>query len=140
MCQTALISDRIINIGTRTYRNNLESLGNRHVSPRKLCMLNRDLDNLSELLYEQFPTISAKDYDIFGDQLRQLLDTVNDLYVTCKMIPASCEIKKEIEKLGMNHAALSELYSDIYRYRVKTATDPDLKRLLKDASNILSSI
>lgn len=140
MCQTAVISNKIVRIGTRSYRQNLESMGKNYISLLNLSMLNRDLDNLYEIIYNQIPTITAEDYNVFGAQLQQLIKTIKDLFKTCKKAPASLGIDKETEILGRNYSALYELDKDIRNFKITQAKDTSLCQLLKQASATLNKI
>lgn len=140
MCQTATISDKIIKIGTRSYRQNLESIGNNYISTRNLAALNHDLDKLYELIYTQFSTITPEDYKIFGAQLQQLVKTIKDLHTTCKKAPLSMGLKDETIALGRNYSALLELNNDIKNFKVKSYNDTDLSALLKQASSSIQAI
>lgn len=66
MCQTTLISQNIVRLGTRSYRHRLEALvpnGDRVSSLRKL---NHDLDSFYEFLYSQCNSVTEADYKVFG--------------------------------------------------------------------------
>lgn len=140
MCQTAVISNKIVRIGTRSYRQNLESMGNNYISLLNLSILNNDLDNLYELIYNQIPTIKPEDYQVFGRQLQELIKTIKALYQTCKKAPVSLGIDKETEILGRNYSALYELDNDIRNFKISTVKDPKLSQLLQQASATLNKI
>lgn len=140
MCQTALISNKIVRLGTRSYRQNIESMGNNYISLLNLSTLNNDLDNLYEIIYNQMSVLTQEDYKLFGDQLHQLIKTIKDLYNTCKKAPISLGIESEIKKLGMNYSALYELDKDLRNFILPTEKDPSLSDLLRKASKSLNKI
>lgn len=134
----AVISSKIVRIGTRSYRQNLESMGNNYISLLNLTMLNNDLNNLYEIIYDQIPTIKPEDYRIFGGQLQELIKTIKALYQTCKKAPLSLGIDKETETLGRNYSALYELDRDIRNFKLTPVKDESFSQLLHQASATLN--
>ena len=97
-------------------------------------MLNRELDGLYELIYDDWATITEDDYHAFGGQLVILIQTIKQLYDTCKKMPKELGLKDETRKLGMNYSALYELNSDIVNFRIKLPKNKELKDALRKLS------
>lgn len=140
MCQTAIIKDHIIKLGKRSFVQRFEAVEKDALTVRKLAGLNRSLDDFYELLYEQFNTITEKDYKIFGSQMDILIKTVKELYDTCRATLTGGMMREETEKLGKNYSALAEIDSDIREFRIKQNTEKEMVSLLSQASLALSSL
>lgn len=134
MNQTALISQHIVRLGTRSYTHLLEVLTLNEYSVGSLRKLNRDLDSFYEFLYVQCNSVTEADYKVFGEQLGSMLVTLKMLWRSCKKMPKSCGISDEAEKLKMNYSALYELNEDIKNYRIKAPKDKEWSALLSQAS------
>ena len=102
----------------------------------QLARLNRELDNLYELIYEDWRNISETDYAVFGGQLVILVKTVKQLYDDCRRLTDNTKMKKEVEKLGMNYSALYELNSDIVNFCIKMPKKQEMKSLMKRLAEI----
>ena len=140
MCQTAFISQSIVRLGTRSYKHSLEALAPNEYGVSQLRRLNRDLDAFYEFLYSQCNTVTEKDYNVFGQQLTSMLNTLKNLYVSCKRRINEYGASAEVEKLKMNYNALSELNNDIKNYRIKASKDAEWTSLLSDAGLALKKI
>ncbi len=134
MCQTRLISDNIVRISTRSYKQRLEAVAPNHFHVSRLSRLNKDLDNFYELLYSQWQTVTEADYKVFGMQLTIMLDTLKELYQTFKKLPEELGLYAEVERLGMNYAAIREVKNDIVNFRIKLPKDAEMRSLMKSAS------
>lgn len=140
MCQTTLISNNIVRLSTRSYRQRLDAVVGNQYKVTQLARLNRDLDSFYELLYSQWNTVTKDDYAVLGPQLQIMLNTLKDLYNTCKKMSCIPELKKETEKLGMNYSAIFEVNSDIKNFRIKKQEDDEMTHLMKQASDVVKSI
>lgn len=140
MCQTALISQNIVRLGTRSYRHRLEALAPNEYHVGSLRKLNRDLDSFYEFLYAQYNSVTEADYKVFGEQLCSMIATLKMLWQSCKKMPKSCGISNEVEKLKMNYSALYELNEDIKNYRIKAPKDEEWSALLSQASLALKRV
>ena len=140
MCQTALISQNIVRLGTRSYRHRLEALAPNEYRVGSLRKLNRDLDSFYDFLYAQCNSGTEADYKVFGEQLCSMLATLKMLWQSCKKMPKSCGISEEAEKLRMNYSALYELNEDIRTYRIKAPKDEEWSALLSQASLALKRV
>ena len=140
MCQTALISNQIVRLGTRSYKQRIEAVASKDYRVTQLARLNRDLDDFYELLYSQWNSVTENDYKILGPQLQIMLETLKELYQICMNLSKNLNFQKETEKLGMNYSAIYEVNSDIINFKIKVKEDSDLKTLMKRASDIASRI
>ena len=140
MCQTAIISQSIVKLGTRSYKHSLEALAPNEYRVSQLRRLNRDLDAFYEFLYSQYNTITERDYNVFGKQLTSMLNILKMLYVSCKQMPKEYGVSIEAEKLKRNYSALYELNSDIKNYRIKALKDVKWTALLKDAGMAIKKV
>lgn len=135
-----LISNNIVKLSTRSYRQRMESLGSNQYNKRQLAQLNRDLDEFYELLYSQWRTVTEDDYKVFGPQLKVMLRTLRELYNTCRKMPKVLGLEQEIEKLDMNYSAISELNNDIENFRIKVLKDTEFGSLMECASEVMATI
>ena len=140
MCQTMLISNNIVRLGTRSYKQRMEALASKDCRVTQLARLNRDLDDFYELLYSQWNSVTENDYNFFGSQLLVMLETLKGLYQICMNLSTDLNYQKEVEKLAMNYSAIYEVNSDIVNFKIKAKEDVELKALMKQASDITSRI
>lgn len=138
MCQTAIISNTVARLGRRSYAHRMELAIPGRYSIAQLSRLNRELDHLYELIYDDWETITEQDYAIFGGQLSLLVKTLKSLYDDCRKFVSDQGMRNEIERLGMNYAALYELNSDIVNYRIKAPRNAELQSMLSKASAVLN--
>ena len=118
MCETAVISNRVLRLSRRSYNHRLVMAAPNSYQASQLARLNRELDSLYELIYDEWTTISEEDYRVFGGQLVILIQTIKQLYETCKKQSKHLGLQEETRKLGMNYSALYELNSDIVNFRI----------------------
>lgn len=140
MYQTTTISNRIVNLGTRSYRQRLEALSGNALTYQKLERLNNDLDELYEVIYSQFNSISDEDVRNITPLLNELLKTIKALHTICRHSSFSTQTEREVEKLGMNYSALYELNSDLQNYRLSSEHDSELMSLLSQASSLMKTL
>ncbi|MDE6512213.1 MAG: hypothetical protein K2L00_09025 [Muribaculaceae bacterium] len=140
MHTTSSISDRIVNLGTRSYRQRLETLSGIGMTEHKLKKLNRDLDDLYDLLYERINSISESEVRSISPLLSELIKSVKALYSICRKPASRIVTDKETERLGMNYSALQELYSDLQNFRLPSENDKELKALLSKAATLMQRI
>lgn len=134
MCETAVISNRVVRLSRRSYNHRLLMAVPNNYHARQLARLNRELDRLYELIYDEWSTISEEDYHAFGGQLVILIQTIKQLYETCKKQPKQMGLQEETRKLGMNYSALYELNSDIVNFRIKMPKNEAMKQVLRKLS------
>lgn len=136
MCQTSLISNSIVRLSTRSYKQRLDIAIPDGYSVSRLVRLNKDLDSFYELLYSQWQTVTEEDYHVFGQQLGIMLETLRNLLKACKKLPQNLGLRKEVEKLDMNYSAIHELNSDIVNFKIKMPKDAEIKKIMSHASEV----
>ena len=139
MCQTALISNSITRLSTRSYRHRLEVVTPAPYRVSQLSRLNRDLNNLYEMLYDQWHTVTEEDYKQFGGQFKLLLETLKGLYLSVKKLPKSMGLATEAENLEMNYSALYEINSDIVNFCIKLPRNQRFMQAMAEASQRLNA-
>lgn len=130
MCQTTVITNKVERLSKRSYSHRLDMavLNRYHVS--QLVRLNRELDGLYELIYNDWRTITEEDYKVFGGQFVILIQTIKQLYDACKKQPKAMGLSEETKRLGMNYSALYELNSDIVNFCIKMPKNEEMKKAL----------
>lgn len=141
MCQTALISHSIVNISTRSLKQSLLVASGEQFTKARLAGLNRSLDAFYELLYDQYNSITRKDYKVIGPQMKILLEVLKKLYDICHKMTSPCSnLALEVDRLGRNYSAIYEINSDIKHFRIPAKHDEELTSLLRQASCVISKI
>ncbi len=140
MYQTASISNRIVSLGTRSYRQRLEAMSGNALTYQKLGRLNKDLDELYELLYSKINNISETEVKSISPLLAELLKAIDDLYALCKKAKFSVQLEEETQRLAMNYSALQEIYGDMQNFRLPSDMDNELKALLSKAASLMKSV
>lgn len=138
MCQTAIISNTVKRLGRRSYTHRMEVATPGGYSVAQLARLNRELDDLYELIYDDWGTITEQDYAVFGGQLELLVKTIKQLYDDCRRSTARRQLRDEVDRLGMNYSALYELNSDIVNYRVKAPHNASLQEIMSKAAKTVN--
>ena len=138
MCQTAVISNTVKRLGRRSYTHRMEVATPGGYNAAQLTRLNRELDSLYELIYEDWNTITEQDYAVFGGQLSLLVVTLKLLYDDCRKSAYRRVLHDEVERLGMNYSALHELNSDIVNFRIKAPHNAELQSMMSEASKVLN--
>lgn len=133
MCEATLISNKIVRLGTRSYQQMMETMTPDSYSVTQLSRLNRDLESFYETLYNQWNTITEEEYKTFGNQLVVMLQTLKELYLTCKRI-GDRKLDKQIELLEMNYSAIYEVNSDIVNFRINLPKDERFKMVMEEAA------
>ena len=138
MCQTAVISNTVKRLGRRSYTHRMEVATPGGYNATQLARLNRELDSLYELIYEDWNTITEEDYAVFGGQLTLLVSTLKLLYDDCRKSSIRRMMHDEVDRLGMNYSALYELNSDIVNYRIKAPRNTELQLMMSKAAKVLN--
>lgn len=136
MCETAQISKKMVCIGRRTFLHRMEVATPNTYRVGQLARLNKDLDNLYELLYAQWRSVTAEDYKLFGGQFQVLLDTIKSLYDSCRKLPREMGLKDETCRLGMNYSALYEINSDIVNFALKSFKNDKITAALLNLATV----
>lgn len=125
MCQTMLISNSIVSLSKRSFARRLRIASYRvAVEKSALTRLNNQLDELYELLYDNYSSMTASDYDSFKDNLSILLSTLKDLYRDYRRSSFRNPLAESIDSLQSNIAALEEMDSDIRNYKIRLPLNP----------------
>ena len=140
MCQTAVISNQIVRLGTRSFKQRIEAVSGNRFPVTRLSRLNKCFDEFYEFLYSQLNSVTYEDYEIFGPQLSVLLATLKDLYKTCVGLPKSWGLVKETECLGRNYSALREIESDLKEFKAIKEPPPELLSLLAEAGERMNRL
>ena len=138
MCQTTVISNTVKRLGCRSFTHRMEVATPGAYNVAQLSRLNHELDGLYELLYEDWNTITEKDYAVFGGQLSLLVVTLKLLYEDCRKSGIRRTMRDEVERLGANYSALQELNSDILNFRIKAPNNVELQTMMSKASKTLN--
>lgn len=136
MCQTEIITQNVVRLSKRSYSHRLEIVMPNVYHTSQLARLNRELDRLYEMIYEDWQSISEEDYKVFGAQLSILLQTIKQLYITCKEQPREMGLEEEAKKLGMNYSALFELNSDIVNFCINMPKNQEMKQLMERLTQV----
>lgn len=139
MCQTERISNTVVRLGRRSYTHRMEVARPNGYGIAQLARLNRELDALYELIYEDWGSITEDDYKVFGGQLVLLVKTVKQLYDDCRNgNGVRRDMHDEVERLGMNYSALYELNSDIVNFRIRAPHNAALQDVMKQAAQTIN--
>ena len=136
MCQTSVISDRVVRLSKRSYSHRLDVATPNKYHVAQLARLNRELDSLYEFIYDEWRTISEDDYNVFGGQFVILIQTVKQLYDACKKQPKSMGLSAESKKLDINYSPLYELNSDIVNFCIKMPKNEEMKKALQHLAEV----
>ena len=142
MCQTNLISDKIVKLTTRTLKQKLEAVRPEGLNIHKLARLNSDLDSFYDFFYSQYPSITESDYSVFGGQLNIMLHELKDLMKE-EREDKSCDAKKtkdQFVKLKNLYSALYEINSDIVNFKINLKKDLEIHGLMSKASTLSRKI
>lgn len=132
MCQTGVITRKVVRLSRRSFNHRIEAASPNGYQKGQLVRLNRELDSLYEIIYDDWTTITADDYKVFGGQFEILIQTIKQLYDTCRKLPKEMGLKEETNKLGMNYSALYELNSDIVNFRIKLPKNAEMKKTMRE--------
>ncbi len=140
MCQTQTITQNVVRLSKRSYSLRLTIAMPNPYHASQLARLNRELDNLYEMIYDDWQSITEADYQLFGVQLVILLQTIKQLYQTCKIQPKELGLQEETKRLWMNYSALYELNSDIVNFCIKLPKNKEMKQLMNRLTEVDSHI
>ena len=125
MCQTTVISKSIGHIGRRSFDRRMRMASPLYVEKRgELARLLNDVDQLSERLHNDFPTITEEDYNMFGPELKIVISTLKALRRESQSRP---ELRSYDRRMREQILDLEELIHDIYVFRVKAPKNEELQ-------------
>ncbi len=140
MCQTTLIQESIIRIGTDSYRQRLEAAGGKGLVLDGLIELNESLSSFYNVVDGQRADITVNEYSRFSEQLGIFLSTIEELCRYCDQLMPGEVLSKEIKSLHRNYSALYELKADLDRMFKPYADDQQFNQLLSAVSDSMLSI
>ena len=125
MCQTMLISNSIVSLSKRSFARRLRTASYRvAVEKSALTRLNNQLDELYELLYDNYSSMTASDYDSFKDNLHILLDTLKGLCQDYERSAYRDALADSLSRLRSNRVALEEIDNDICNFKIRLPRNP----------------
>ena len=128
MCQTAVISKRLGRIGRRSFDQRMRMASPLYVERvGELSRLLNDVDRLIEQLHNDFPTISAEDYKLFGSELKIVISTLK--YLRKESLPRHDSAKYN-ERMRQQIAELEELDHDIKAFRIDALQDKGIQQAM----------
>ena len=134
MCETTIISQRIGKIGRRSFDRRLRIASPFFEEKRgEMPRLLNEVDQLSELLHSEFPTITADDYHKFARELNIVISTLKSLHKESITLTA---LKAYNDRLSQQIADLEELDHDIRTFRIAAPKNVALQTTLEKLSNI----
>lgn len=99
----------------------------------ELARILNDVDKLSNRIHDDFPTITANDYRMFGPELRILISTLKSLRSESlsrrELAPYNKRMREQI-------ADLEELDHDIRAFRVNASQDENLQQAMAAAGSV----
>ena len=125
MCETQIISRHIGRIGRRSFDRRMRIASPLFVEKQgEMTRLLNDVDKLRELLHDEFPTISAEDYRLFGPELKIVISTLKALRQESLV---HRELKSYNDRMRQQIADLEDLDHDIKVFRVDAPQNEELQ-------------
>ena len=129
MHQTEVISHHIGLMNRRSFDIRMRMASPLFVEKRgEMSQLLNDIDWLCNQLHEDFPTITAEDYSMFGAELNILIDTLKSLRQDSLTYE---KFATQMERLSHQITDLEELEHDIIAFRVKAPMNPSLNETMQ---------
>jgi hypothetical protein len=120
-----LISNSIVSLSKRSFARRLRTASYRvAVEKSALTRLNNQLDELYELLYDNYSSMTASDYDSFKDNLHILLDTLKGLCQDYERSAYRDALADSLSRLRSNRVALEEIDNDICNFKIRLPRNP----------------
>ncbi len=134
MCETQVISRHIGRIGRRSFDRRMRMASPLYVEKRgDLTRLLNDVDKLSELLHDEFQSITEEDYRLFSPELKIVIGTLKALRRE-SMIHR--ELKAYNERMRQQIVDLEELDHDIKVFRVDAPKNKELQASMASVGEI----
>lgn len=134
MCQTTVISRHIGRIGRRSFDRRMRIASPQYVEKRgEVARLLNEVDRLSDRLHDEFITITADDYRMFGPELKIVISTLKALRRESLSRP---ELKVYDNRMREQISDLEELDHDIYVFRVKAPNNERLQKALDSLKDL----
>ncbi len=134
MCQTMCISNSIVSLSKRSFTRRLRIASSRMVAEKgMLARLNNQLDELYELLYDNFTSMTASDYEQFAPQLAVLIETLKSLHRDYLHSSYKHALSDSINRLQGNISAIEEIKHDIQNFKVNLPYNPRYSKIMAQA-------
>lgn len=134
MCQTMCISESIVSLSKRSFTRRLRIASSRMAAEKgMLARLNNQLDELYELLYDNFTSMTASDYKLFAPQLIVLIDTLKSLHKDYLHSSYKIPLSDSINRLLDNISAIEEIKQDIQYFKVNLPHNPRYSEIMVQA-------
>ena len=134
MCQATMISRHIGRIGRRSFDRRMRIASPLYVEKKgEVARLLNDVDRLSDRLHDEFITITADDYRMFGPELKIVISTLKALRRESQSRP---ELKAYDNRMREQISDLEELDHDIYVFRVKASNNERLQKALDSLKDL----
>ena len=99
----------------------------------EIARLLNEVDELSERLHDEFPTITEEDYKLFGPELKVVIDTLKSLL---KESTSRHELKPYNERMREQIVDLEELDHDIRVFRIDALKNEGLQAAMAKVGEI----
>ena len=134
MCQTTIISQHIGKIGRKSFDQRMRMASPSYVERKgELTRILCDVDKLCNRLHDEFPTITAEDYRMFGSELKIVVSTLKALR---RESLTHRNLAVYNERMREQIADLEELDHDIRTFRVESSADKELQQAMSAAGNV----
>lgn len=134
MCQTAIISRRIGQIGRQSFDRRMRMASPLYEEKKgELERLLNDVDRLSECLHDEFMTITEADYQMFCSELKIVISTLKALHRESQSRP---ELRRYNNRMREQIIDLEELDHDIVEFRVKAPKNKVLQESIASLKDI----
>lgn len=137
MCQTMLISESIVSLSKRSFARRLRAFSARVTAEKgMLTRLNNQLDDLYELLYDSYPSMTADDYDSFKGNLQILIDTLKGLCHDYERSAYRDVLADSLSRLRSNRVAIEEIDNDIRNFKIRLPRNPRYAEVMAIAKSL----
>lgn len=140
MCLTRAISNSILILGTRTYRQHLRAVSRPLIPTSGLSRLAEDLENFYMSLHAQWNSITEEDYSMFGGQLTVVLETLHQMIKAYRVAAPNTWINRDLDRLEAVYNDLVELDNDIRQFKIRLPKDADMPDLMAKAADALNRL
>ena len=129
-----MISRHIGRIGRRSFDRRMRIASPLYVEKKgEVARLLNEVDRLSDRLHDEFITITADDYRMFGPELKIVISTLKALRRESQSRP---ELKAYDNRMREQISDLEELDHDIYVFRVKAPKNKELQEAMSKISKL----
>ena len=134
MCKASIISQHIGRIGRHTFDRRMRLASPLFVEKQgEMTHILNDVDRLRERLHEEFITITAEDFLMFGSELKIVISTLKALRNESRF---RLELRQYDNRMRHQISDLEELSHDIYEFRVKAPRNESLQQSLSAVKDL----